>query len=148
MRRLMNWGKGVKPTDLNPWASCPWRARGTAIVEFAVVLPLLLALLFGIVEFGWLFMIRQSLGNAAREGCRVAVLQTATEEMRSGRIDEVMEPLGLDPDIWSFTASELGDTVQWVRVSVPVADVALTGALIVSHNYMLAGESSMRKEGM
>ena len=51
------------------------KARGAAVVEFAVVLPLLLTILFGIIEYGWVFMVRQTLQTAAREGARVAVLQ-------------------------------------------------------------------------
>ena len=138
MRRLVRLGR----------ESTGWRARGAAIVEFAVVLPLLLSLLFGIIEFGWLFMVRQSLINAAREGCRVAVLQTATDEDRSARIEEVMQPLGLGVGQWTFTASDIGDTAQWVNVSVPVSEVALTGSLIVSASYIISGECSMRKEGV
>ena len=38
------------------------RRRGVAVVELAVVLPLLLALVFGIIEFGWVFMIRLPCG--------------------------------------------------------------------------------------
>ncbi len=124
------------------------RRRGTAIVEFAVVLPLLLLLLFGIVEFGWLFLIRQTLVNAAREGCRVAVLKTATDEDVAARVREVMAPLGFDEGaIWSFTTSPIGDTVQWVQVSTSVDAVALTGTLVVPEGMMLEGQSSMRKEG-
>ena len=53
------------------------RRRAGAIVEFAVILPLLLTILFGIIEFGYVFMVRQSLQHAAREGCRLASLQTS-----------------------------------------------------------------------
>ena len=55
------------------------RARAAAIVEFAVVSPLLLTILFGIIEYGYIFLVRQTLQNAAREGARIAVLQTTTE---------------------------------------------------------------------
>ena len=40
------------------------RSRAAAIVEFAVVLPLLLTILFGIIEYGWVFMVRQTLQTA------------------------------------------------------------------------------------
>ena len=117
-------------------------------MEFAVVLPLLITLLFGIIEFGWLFMVRQSLINAAREGCRIAVLQTATEIDRETRIGEAMAPLGLSAGQWSFTASEIDATTQWVTVAVPVSEVALTGSRIVSRTYTITGQCSMRKEGV
>lgn len=44
--------------------------RGAAIVEMAIVLPLLLLLVFGIVEFGRAYMTDISVTHAAREGSR------------------------------------------------------------------------------
>jgi hypothetical protein len=46
---------------------------GAALVEFAIVLPFLLLLLFGIVEFGLLFYNKQVLTNASREGARAGI---------------------------------------------------------------------------
>ena len=48
--------------------------KGQAMVEFALVLPLLLALLCGIIDFGWLYYNQITLNNAAREGARYAVI--------------------------------------------------------------------------
>lgn len=48
--------------------------RGTAIVETAMTLPLLLLVSVGIFEFGRAYQTWQVLTNAAREGARVAVL--------------------------------------------------------------------------
>lgn len=50
------------------------RSRGLAIVEFALVLPFLLACLLGIAEFGLLMRNNAILGNASREGVRAAAL--------------------------------------------------------------------------
>lgn len=44
--------------------------RGAAAVEFAIILPLLMTLLLGIIEFGYLFNQQISLTQAAREGAR------------------------------------------------------------------------------
>lgn len=48
--------------------------RGAELVEFALVLPLLLAIVAGIIDFGLLFQRYLVLNNAAREGARLAVL--------------------------------------------------------------------------
>jgi Flp pilus assembly protein TadG len=48
--------------------------RGLAIVEFALVMPLLLLLVLGVIEFGRLWNVRHVLTDAAREGTRVAVV--------------------------------------------------------------------------
>jgi Flp pilus assembly protein TadG len=49
-------------------------------VEFAMVVPLLLGMLIGIMEFGWLVRNNYALSNATREGARFAALgKTITE---------------------------------------------------------------------
>lgn len=52
--------------------------RGAAAVEFALVLPILLVLVFGIVDFGRLYFTQITLTDAAREGARVLALEGAT----------------------------------------------------------------------
>lgn len=63
--------------------------RAAAMVEFAIVAPLLFVLIFGIIDFGRVFFLYNNLTNAAREGARlgavlplagsVAQIQTATK---------------------------------------------------------------------
>ncbi len=60
-----------------PWSNHP---NGATAVEFAVVAPVLLLLVFGLFESSRLVMVQQALTNAAREGCRKAVLATTTSE--------------------------------------------------------------------
>ena len=50
------------------------RDRGAAAVEFALLLPLLLLLVFGIIDFGRALNAQITLTQAAREGARVAAL--------------------------------------------------------------------------
>ncbi len=52
------------------------KERGAALVEFAMVMPLLLLLVFGIMEVGWLFAQQVEVRNAAREGARIAAVST------------------------------------------------------------------------
>jgi hypothetical protein len=48
--------------------------RGAELIEFALVLPLLLLVVLGMVDFGFLFQRMEVATNAAREGARIAVL--------------------------------------------------------------------------
>ena len=48
--------------------------RGASIVEFAVIALLLFAVLFGIIEFGWIFNGYITLTSAAQEGARLAIV--------------------------------------------------------------------------
>ncbi len=51
-----------------------WRPKkGQALVEFALILPLLLLIIFGIIEFGRVLFIYSNLFNAAREGVRYGI---------------------------------------------------------------------------
>ena len=47
------------------------RENGQSAVEFALVLPILLLIVCGILDFGWLFYNQLSVENACREGARV-----------------------------------------------------------------------------
>jgi hypothetical protein len=62
--------------DLRPGASKP-RDRGAAAVEFALVLPVLLLILFAIIDFGRLLNAQITLSQAAREGARLGALGVA-----------------------------------------------------------------------
>ena len=48
--------------------------EGQDIVEFALVLPILMVVLFGIIDFGWIFYSTAMVANSAREGARFAVM--------------------------------------------------------------------------
>lgn len=56
---------------------------GQSLVEFTLILPLLLILLFAIVDFGRAFYTWNSLSNAAREGARVAAVQGSNAQINS-----------------------------------------------------------------
>jgi Flp pilus assembly protein TadG len=53
------------------------RPNGTAIVEFALILPLLLVLVFGAINFGALMYDQSVITNAAREGARWAAVHSS-----------------------------------------------------------------------
>ncbi len=126
------------------------RARAAAVVEFAVVLPLLLTILFGIIEYGWVFMVRQSLQTAAREGCRLAVLQTSVAPYTNvtDRIAEVMGPTGLSTYAVAMSHATPANPVESVAITIPYNDVSLLGGFFGTHDYNLGGTCSMRKEGL
>jgi Flp pilus assembly protein TadG len=48
--------------------------RGASLVEFAILAPLLIMLLFGIVEFAWIFAQNLDVRHGAREGARLAAV--------------------------------------------------------------------------
>ncbi len=48
--------------------------RGASLVEFALILPLLLVILFGIIEFGLIMYNKAIITNASREGARRGIV--------------------------------------------------------------------------
>jgi Flp pilus assembly protein TadG len=82
---------------------------GAELVEFAFVLPLLLLVIVGIFDFGFLFQRYEVVTNAAREGARAAVLpdyqgQTAAVQSRvqtyltnAGLTEALATPCGTAP---------------------------------------------------
>ena len=67
------------------------RERGAAAVEFALVLPILVLLVFGIVEFSIGFNRQQALHAAAREGARVASLPSSTTSEIDAAVQGALE---------------------------------------------------------
>lgn len=56
--------------------------RGVYLAEFAVIAPVLITLIFGLIEFSRLVMVQHSLANATREGCRVGSLASTLDPER------------------------------------------------------------------
>jgi Flp pilus assembly protein TadG len=69
--------------------------RGAAAVEFALVLPVLMAVVFGILEYGWIFYEQFNLAGAVRDGLRqgVTVSQTANPDPKAFAISKAQADL-------------------------------------------------------
>jgi Flp pilus assembly protein TadG len=71
------------------------RQRGTTVVEFALIFPLFMTVLFGVIEYGWIFYQRFNIANAVRDGVRqgVTVSQTASPDPRSFAVQKTQVDL-------------------------------------------------------
>lgn len=124
-----------------------WRRRAAAVVEMAVVSPLLLTLMFGIVEYGRRIMVHQALVNAAREGARVAVLQGATEDDIRTRVANYLTGAGIPSYSVNITRATTDNPIDTVEVSVNKADISLFGSFFGSTSGTIASSCAMRREG-
>lgn len=99
--------------------------RGVAILEFAIIAPLLFLVLFGIIEAGWAFNQQLEVRHGVREGARMAAVN-------EGSLDDIVAAtcaqmnLGTSGATVSLTksGSGIGDSVR-VEVVAPVN--SLTG---------------------
>jgi hypothetical protein len=144
--------------------------RGAAIVEFALVVPILLVLLMGMLEFGKAFNYWIDETQLASSGARWAVVnagpgqcpdgstatslqsyiqcQADTEELRSGGTNSVADPARVCisfPPVAGHSNPLIGDPVR-VSVSVAYKWLPIIGQRISAVSTNLTGESTMRLE--
>ncbi len=96
--------------------------RGVAAVEMAFVFPIFMLLVLGIIEFGRYLMVGQLVTNAAREGSRLAIRGTVTEEeVKQSVLDFVTSAVGVDAGQVSVEVStESGATIQAAESKDPI----------------------------
>lgn len=85
--------------------------RGAVATEFALLLPILLTILLGIIEFGMIMYGREIVTNAAREGARAGITQ-GPPKLTAGQIttisDNYLTATGINPANVTFAAVGAG----------------------------------------
>lgn len=100
--------------------------RGAAIVEMALVLPLLLALLMGILVYGHYFMLAHNVQQAANDGARAAMV-------------------GLDaPDRSAVAARAVGRSLQGTNGTTAIAVSETSEAITVAVTFTVSADSFLR----
>jgi Flp pilus assembly protein TadG len=104
------------------------KASGQALVEFTMVLPLLLMLFFGVIEFGLYFYTRVSLRHVVRESARFAVTgnvltdSTGKPMSRAKSVEHMIltgaPSIKLTPANITMTPADGGGPGQVVRIDV------------------------------
>jgi Flp pilus assembly protein TadG len=94
---------------------------GQALVEFALVVPFLLLLLVGIVEFGRGWNQHQVITDAAREGARKAAIfdESIDEAAIRGTVESALAAAGIDPADAEITLTDwAGESNTPVTVAI------------------------------
>lgn len=122
--------------------------HGAGLAEFALVLPVLLVILFGIVEFGVVFSRSQAVEAAAREGGRLASLSSTTSVDVSNRVDAALAGIPFDAPHQVSVAPPAGCYGrQGESVTVVVsAPHRIAIPLVVDTTLILTGRSVFRCE--
>lgn len=130
--------------------SCERRGeRGAELVELALVLPLLLVVIAGIIDFGLLFQRYEVVTNAAREGARIAILPGYAQADVEYRVDQYVNAgiegtaasrTDVDPlTIQTVTPTGGGAPFQTVTVTVNYTDSYVILGPIIS---LIGGNSA------
>lgn len=113
---------------------------GASALEFAMVVPFLLLLLFGMFEFGFIFQGQLAVTHAAREGARLAVVQDGAG-FSAGAVEARAYPLRISDGLSIGLTEPDAESVR-VTVSYPWSWRIFTfGDPIV-----LTSSATMRKE--
>jgi Flp pilus assembly protein TadG len=134
-------------------------ARGAELIEFALVLPVLLIVLGGILDMGFLFNNYAVVTNAAREGARVAAVPGWSETDVRNRVNSYLAGSGLTLTGVVTTVDPVavdiggGRTINGVKVVVaypytylilgPIAQMTAGGSIA---NITLKAAATMRAE--
>jgi Flp pilus assembly protein TadG len=125
-----------------------------AMVEFAIVSPILFMLVLGCIEFGRAMMVSELAISAARTGCRVGVLPSKSTSDVSTAVSDFLDDAGIKNAQTTVTVNDKkadassalrGDKVQ-VQVSVPFADNSWLPKLSFLTKSRVSGAIVMRRE--
>lgn len=128
----------------------PGDRRGAAVVEFAMIAPLMLLFTFGMIEISRMVMVKNAATQASREGARVAVLPGSESDDVRARVQEELTLMSidvatieLDPEIISNAPPGSNITV---RVRVNPEDVSWVPSFLTFTIPEISAISVMRRE--
>jgi Flp pilus assembly protein TadG len=134
------------------------RQRGNAVLDMALVLPILLALAFGTVEFGYYFYVKHNVQAAAREGARAAIVPSAVAGDVTTAVQNVMTAAGLGSSGYTTSVTDINGNA--INVSTATAGTAIKVTVqctwgnvgvrplgVISSTKIVTGNTVMRKEG-
>ena len=123
---------------------------GVALIEAAFVLPILLVLCMGMLDFGRAFHTKSVLDQAAREGARIAVITSPDADLVTDRVNSVLASSG----VAAASVTVLGpgpDHMVTVTVTTTFTFITPGVFALVGGSYgntiPMSGQTVMRFEG-
>ena len=118
--------------------------KGASAVEFALILPILIILVFGIFEFGIAFNNYITITHAAREGARIAAVDLNNPDLKNIIIERAY-PVPITPDDITISTPEGTNIGDPVEVEITYA-ISITIPLVGSWDIPLKNKAIMRLE--
>lgn len=131
------------------------RWRGSAVLDAALVFPILLSLTFGTVEYGYYFYVKHTLQGAAREGARAGITPTAANSDVTSAVTSSLTAAGLQNSGYATTISPSNVNGLTPGTSITVTVTCTWGTVgsgfrplgLIGTNKQVKGVTVMRKEG-
>jgi len=126
------------------------RDSGSALVEVALVLPIILVLAMGMLDFGRAFHTKSLLDQAAREGCRLAVVTAPDVALVQSRVTSILATGGITPGAITVIGP---DASRMITVTVNATFTFATPGVFAfvgasfGNTLSMAGQTTMRFEG-
>ncbi len=129
--------------------------RGTALVETAMVMIILFMCLFGMMEYGWMFLKQQQITNTARQAARVAATPDATATTVNNTITNLMTDAGMPSNKSGYTVANSNPSYTTatagapfsITISVPYNKITITKCTLIPVPTTLTAKVWMTKEG-
>ena len=109
--------------------------RGAALVETAFVLPIMLLVCVGILEFGRAYQTWQVVTNAAREGARVAILPEYADASVVSRVKTYLKNGGLPAAVVDSAATKVLITATTIPVNATGTVTAAASRIVVEYPF-------------
>jgi Flp pilus assembly protein TadG len=150
------------PSNADRGRKCSRRRFGGAVLETVLILPVLLYLAFGVVEFGYYFYVKHSLEGAARDGCRAFISAGATLTDVTNAVSTSMTASNLASSGYTvqtqdgttvlnagnYTTAVAGDTITvTVTCTWGTAGAGYRPWGLIGTGKQVVGTAVMRKEG-
>lgn len=133
--------------------------HGNGVLEAALVLPVLLALSMGMVEFGQFFYMKHTIQAASRDGARTAILSSTTHTNAQQAVTNTMNSANVASNKYTVTfqnaannatISDVGTVAKGTSIKVTVSATAGTVSVrplgVIPANKGIIGVTTMIKE--
>lgn len=126
---------------------------GQAMVELAITLPVLLLILCGIIDFGWILSNQLTLSYCSREGARYGIVhsrdanavQIITNRVLSVAPEYIRNKMSVIVTFSNSGTNQLGDITVETRAGI-VALTPVTGVFVQGESVQLSSQCVMKVE--
>jgi Flp pilus assembly protein TadG len=125
---------------------------GNAVLEAALVLPILFSLAFGTIEYGHFYFMKHTLEGAAREGARAGIVATAVNGDVTTAVANVMTASGYPSNQYTVTLrpANVSGMAAGANVTVTVTctwgTVGIRPMALIPTTKQVIGKAVMRRE--